>query len=109
VYVRSAMTTQTQSMHLEKLPQGRAGPVFAGQVEFDDVSYDISKKPILSHINLKVAPGQIACLLGPSGCGKTTVLRLAAGILSRQGQIALCRLNAVTLVWYFKILPCFHI
>jgi iron(III) transport system ATP-binding protein len=90
VYVQLAMSTQMSSDQLEKLPKGRAGPVFAGQVEFDDVSYHIRNKPILSHINLKVAPGQIACLLGPSGCGKTTVLRLAAGILSpTSGRILL--------------------
>ena len=30
-------------------------------------------------LNLRLAHGQILCLLGPSGCGKTTTLRLIAG------------------------------
>ena len=29
-------------------------------------------------LNLRLAHGQIRCLLGPSGCGKTTTLRLIA-------------------------------
>jgi iron(III) transport system ATP-binding protein len=61
--------------------KGKAGPVFAGQVGFDSVCYDVNGKHILNDISLTVQPGQIACLLGPSGCGKTTLLRLAAGIL----------------------------
>ncbi len=60
---------------------GKAGPVFAGEVQFDSVSYATRGKQILSDINLLAQSGKIACLLGPSGCGKTTVLRLAAGIL----------------------------
>ena len=61
--------------------KGKAGPVFAGQVAFENVSYDIRGKKILHDVSLKAEAGKIACLLGPSGCGKTTVLRLAAGIL----------------------------
>ena len=84
------MSEQISSEPVEKLPKGRAGPVFAGQVRFDDVSYQIRNKTILKQVSLTVAPGQIACLLGPSGCGKTTVLRLAAGILSpTSGRILL--------------------
>jgi len=35
-------------------------------------------------IDVRVAPGEVVCLLGPSGCGKTTVLRLAAGLEALQ-------------------------
>ncbi len=61
--------------------KGKAGPVFAGEVTFDNVSYVTRGKQILSDITLKANAGKIACLLGPSGCGKTTVLRIAAGVL----------------------------
>ena len=33
----------------------------------------------VSNLDLRLAPGEIVCLLGPSGCGKTTTLRLIAG------------------------------
>jgi iron(III) transport system ATP-binding protein len=69
---------------------GKAGPVFAGHVAFENVSYAINNKQILTDINLKLESGRVACLLGASGCGKTTLLRLAAGILRPQaGRILL--------------------
>lgn len=60
--------------------RGTAGPVFAGQLDFDDVSYSVRGKGILHNITLRLEAGKISCLLGPSGCGKTTLLRLAAGV-----------------------------
>jgi iron(III) transport system ATP-binding protein len=69
---------------------GKAGPVFAGEVKFDGVSFVTRGKQILHDINLIANSGKIACLLGPSGCGKTTLLRLAAGILRpTKGRILL--------------------
>ena len=60
--------------------KGTAGPVFAGNVTFENVSYVVRGKTILQNISLELKAGKIACLLGPSGCGKTTLLRLAAGV-----------------------------
>jgi iron(III) transport system ATP-binding protein len=76
------MTSSPTAPQPDSTPsKGKAGPVFAGEVTFDNVSYATRGKQILSGINLKANAGKIACLLGPSGCGKTTVLRIAAGIL----------------------------
>jgi iron(III) transport system ATP-binding protein len=85
------MTNISQTDTAMRLPPtGKAGPVFAGQVELQAVSYVTRGKPIVSDINLMANSGKIACLLGPSGCGKTTLLRLAAGILRpTQGRILL--------------------
>jgi iron(III) transport system ATP-binding protein len=76
------MTDIKQTDSPERRPsKGKAGPVFAGQVRFEGISYTTRGKEILKDIDLTANSGKIACLLGPSGCGKTTLLRLAAGIL----------------------------
>jgi len=42
------------------------------------IGYD---KPILAHIDLQIAHGEIVVLLGGSGCGKSTLLRTIVGLL----------------------------
>ena len=37
-------------------------------------------REVVSSVSLRVAPGQVTCLLGPSGCGKSTTLRMIAGV-----------------------------
>jgi iron(III) transport system ATP-binding protein len=59
---------------------GRAGPVFAGSLAFENVRFVVKGKAIIDGISLRLEPGKTYCLLGASGSGKTTLLRLAAGI-----------------------------
>lgn len=49
-----------------------------GEVEFCDVSfgYESDTKNVLTHLNLKVRPGESIALVGPSGGGKTTLCSL---------------------------------
>jgi iron(III) transport system ATP-binding protein len=60
--------------------RGTAGATFAGNMEFESVSYSIGALSILRNISFSLNPGEVVCLLGPSGCGKTSLLRLAAGV-----------------------------
>jgi iron(III) transport system ATP-binding protein len=49
------------------------------QLEIIDLSLAYGAHKVVRGLNLRLASGQIGCLLGPSGCGKTTVLRCIAG------------------------------
>ncbi len=48
-----------------------------GSIEFDDVSFSYETgEQVLSHISLKIAPGESFALVGSSGSGKTTMCHL---------------------------------
>ncbi|MEO0997569.1 MAG: ABC transporter transmembrane domain-containing protein, partial [Pseudomonadota bacterium] len=49
-----------------------------GAIEFDDVSfgYDGDERPVLSHIDLSVRPGETLAIVGRSGSGKSTLVSL---------------------------------
>ncbi len=61
-------------------PRGTAGVSFAAALEFDDVVVRLGGRPVLDRFSLRMARGEIVCLLGESGSGKSTALRVAAGI-----------------------------
>lgn len=47
-------------------------------IDFRDVSFTYKSRssPVLSNLNLHIAPGQFAALVGSSGCGKSTTISL---------------------------------
>lgn len=46
-------------------------------------------QPILSHLNLTLAPQQLGLIIGPSGSGKTTLLEIMAGLAQQtSGEVA---------------------
>ncbi|MTK09913.1 MAG: ABC transporter ATP-binding protein [Hungatella sp.] len=49
-----------------------------GEISFEDVSFEYpdDRNPVLSHISLKIRPGEKVALVGPSGGGKTTLCSL---------------------------------
>lgn len=62
------------------------------QLELRDVSYRYpgKKEPVLSHINLTIAPGEKLALLGLNGAGKTTLVKLICGFYQpTEGEILL--------------------
>ena len=59
-------------------------------LEVNNVSLGYGATTVVQGVSLRLAEGEIGCLLGPSGCGKTTLLRAIAGFESvRAGGIAL--------------------
>lgn len=57
-------------------------------VEFQNVTFSYSARPVLDAISLHLHPGQFAALVGPSGAGKTTLLKLILRLLRPvRGQV----------------------
>ncbi len=50
------------------------------RLELDGLSCHFGGHPVVDHLSLALAGGEVTCLLGPSGCGKSTTLRIAAGV-----------------------------
>jgi len=67
-YAKSTIVSRPDA----RLPQGRA----KGGVEFKDVSLKLHGTPVLSHIDLKIAPGETVAIMGPTGAGKTSLIGL---------------------------------
>jgi len=48
-----------------------------GEIEFRDVSFEYEAgRPVLSHINLAIAPGEKVAIVGATGTGKSTLVSL---------------------------------
>jgi iron(III) transport system ATP-binding protein len=59
-------------------------------LDIQELSHAFGRTGAVDGFSLRVAPGEVVCLLGPSGCGKTTLLRLVAGLEPVQkGSIAI--------------------
>jgi len=57
--------------------RARRAPQFKGAIEFRDVSFEYEPGVIvLSHINLRIAPGEKLAIVGATGAGKSTLVSL---------------------------------
>ena len=50
-------------------------------LEHVSVAYRSATAPALTDVSLRIAPGELVCLLGPSGSGKSTILNVVAGLV----------------------------
>jgi ATP-binding cassette subfamily B protein len=52
-------------------------PPVAGEIVFDDVTFGyVPDRPVLSHVTLRIAPGETVACVGPTGAGKSTLAKL---------------------------------
>jgi ABC-2 type transport system ATP-binding protein len=59
-------------------------------IDLVDVTQHYGIRPVLRHINLHIARGELVVIVGPNGMGKTTLLGVMAGVLSPQkGHVAI--------------------
>lgn len=54
-------------------------------LEARDLTVGHGRRAVLSGLNLRLAPGEVLCLLGPNGGGKTTLLRTLLGLIPPLG------------------------
>jgi cell division transport system ATP-binding protein len=67
-------------------------------IELSDVSYSYGDRPLISGLDLSLAPGSFHFLTGPSGSGKSTLLKLCyLELAPNQGRIELFGTDAGTL------------
>src|SRR5713226_1408977 len=58
-------------------PGARGISRYVGEIEFRDVSFEYqSGQPVLSRINLRIAPGEKVAIVGATGAGKSTLVSL---------------------------------
>jgi ABC-type polar amino acid transport system ATPase subunit len=51
-----------------------------GALSVEELQKSYNGRPVLRHVSLSVAPGDVVAIVGPSGCGKSTLLRCISGL-----------------------------
>jgi len=62
-------------------PTPRRLQVVAGEIEFEHVSVDLGRGPVLSDVSFSVAPGETLAIVVPSGIGKSTIADLLVRLI----------------------------
>jgi ATP-binding cassette subfamily B protein len=82
--IRGLLTTPSSVV---ESPGAVALPPVRGEIVFDDVTFsypplkrsgsdELVDRPVLSHVDLRIAPGETVACVGPTGAGKSTLAKL---------------------------------
>ena len=96
-FMRAAGAAERVFELLDRTPQGQQGgevlETVEGAVRFEDVHFAYPTRPdtpVLTGIDVDVAPGEVIALVGPSGAGKSTIASLLLRLYEpSEGQILL--------------------
>ena len=89
--VNDGMNTLTKPQTILDKPNCPALNVTRGEIKFNDLSFAYDPaKPLLSHFNLTIKPGEKVGLIGRSGAGKSTIVNLLLRFYeAQQGTITI--------------------
>ena len=73
------MTTKHELAQADRRAPG--SPAEPAAVALHGASVRLGGKPILSHVELEVAPGEFIAVLGPNGAGKSTLMKALLGLV----------------------------
>ena len=89
--VNDGMNTLTKPQTILDKPNCPPLNVTRGEIKFNDLSFAYDPaKPLLSHFNLTIKPGEKVGLIGRSGAGKSTIVNLLLRFYeAQQGSITI--------------------
>ena len=89
--VNDGMNTLTKPQTILDKPNCPSLNVTRGEIKFNDLSFAYDPaKPLLSHFNLTIKPGEKVGLIGRSGAGKSTIVNLLLRFYeAQQGSITI--------------------
>ncbi|ACX81795.1 Putative multidrug export ATP-binding/permease protein SAV1866 [Aggregatibacter actinomycetemcomitans] len=95
--VNDGMNTLTKQQTILDKPNCPPLKVTYGEIKFDDVSFAYDPvKPLLTHFNLTIKPGEKVGLIGRSGAGKSTIVNLLLRFYeAQQGAITIDGQNII--------------
>lgn len=87
--VQDGINTLTKPQLITEIPNAQPLHVENSSIRFEDVSFAYNaEKPVLSHLNLEIKPGEKIGLVGRSGAGKSTLINLLLHFYQpQQGRI----------------------
>ncbi|MFA7471999.1 MAG: ABC transporter ATP-binding protein [Spirosomataceae bacterium] len=81
-------------VEIKDAPDAITLETFNDKIEFRNVSFSYSNKPVLKNVNLEIPKGKIIALVGPSGVGKSTIADLIPRFYeATEGEILIDGIN----------------